>query len=427
MLIEGLKCINCGEIFPPEPKFFVCPKCSVKKVRGITVFKGITEVVYDYEEMGEIISKKLFSQRPFNAIRYRELLGFQKEERLITLGEGGTPLLKGGKLAKRLKVKNLLLKIEAQNPTGSFKDRESLLAVNKALQFGKKSVSCVSSGNAAASLSAYAARAGLACFVFMPSTASKGKISQCSVHGAKTFLVDGIYEEIFEVYLEAVKDLDIFESCPGHNRFRVEGDKTISYEICEQLGWKAPDWVIDNVGNGTHLYGMWKGFKELKDLGFIDNLPKMVATGPVGGAPIVDGFKKGEAAPLESFEESIAEGLVSRWSYDAPLALKALKESRGNAEYVSDKEILKAMSLLARLEGVFAEPSGSACVAALPKLVEAGIIDSKDEVVCLITGNGLKDPKSGRRISKKPINVPLSVGEIKEFLRRFSLKPKGKL
>ncbi|MBS7637126.1 pyridoxal-phosphate dependent enzyme [Candidatus Bathyarchaeota archaeon] len=197
----------------------------------------------------------------------------------------------------------------------------------------------------------------------------------------------------------------------------MEGDKTIAYEVCEQLGWKTPEWVIDNVGNGTHLYGMWKGFKEFKDLGFIDDLPKMVATGPVGGAPIVDCFKKGEVAPLESCEESIAEGLVSRWSYDAPLALKALKESNGNAEYVSDGEILKAMSLLARLEGIFAEPSGAACLAALPKLVEAGIIDRKDEVVCLITGNGLKDPKSGRRISKKPINIPLNVDAIKKFLK----------
>ena len=334
MLVEGLKCINCGEIFSPDPKFFVCPKCGFEKVKGITVFKGITEVVYNYEEIGEMVSRKLFSKRPFNALRYRELLGFQKKEKLLTLGEGGTPLLKSKKLAKKFKIKNLLLKIEVQNPTGSFKDRESLLAVNKALQFGKKSVSCVSSGNASASLAAYAARAGLDCFVFMPATASKGKVSQCSVHGAKTFLVNGIYEEIFEVYLEAVKDLEVFESCPGHNRFRVEGDKTIAYEVCEQLGWKTPEWVIDNVGNGTHLYGMWKGFKEFKDLGFIDDLPKMVATGPVGGAPIVDCFKKGEVAPLESCEESIAEGLVSRWSYDAPLALKALKESNGNAEYV---------------------------------------------------------------------------------------------
>ncbi len=416
MLVKGLKCINCGEMFPPEPKFFVCPRCGFEKIRGITVFKGITEVAYNYEEIGKIVSKRLFSRRPFNALRYKELLGFQKKEKLLTLGEGGTPLLKSEKLAEKIKIKHLLLKNEAQNPTGSFKDRESLLAVNKALQFGKKSVSCVSSGNAAASLAAYAARAGLDCFVFMPATASRGKISQCSVHGAKTFLVSGIYEEIFEVYLEAVKDLDIFDSCPGYNRFRVEGDKTIAYEICEQLGWRAPEWVIDNVGNGTHLYGMWKGFKELNDLGFIDNLPKMVATGPIGGAPIVDGFKKGEIVPLESCEESIAEGLVGRWSYDAPLALKALKESKGNAEYVSNKEILKAMSLLARLEGIFAEPSGSACIAALPKLVEAGIIDRKDEVVCVITGNGLKDPKSGRRISENPVNVLRSVDEMKKFL-----------
>ncbi|MGQ9545453.1 MAG: threonine synthase [Candidatus Bathycorpusculaceae bacterium] len=416
MLVKGLKCINCGETYPPDLKFFVCPKCGMEKIRGITVFKGITEVAYDYEAIGKLASKELFSHRPFNALRYKELLGFDKEEQPLTLGEGGTPLLKSGKLAKKLKIENLLLKNEAQNPTGSFKDRESLLAINKALQFGKKKVSCVSSGNAASSISAYAARAGLDCFVFMPATTSEGKVSQCSVYGAKTFVLNGIYEEIFEVEIEAVKGLDILESSPGHNRFRVEGDKTLAYEICEQLGWRAPEWIIDNVGNGTHLYGMWKGFKELKDLGFIEDLPRMVATGPEGGAPIVAGFKNGDVIPLESCEESIAEGLIGRWSYDAPLALKALKESKGYAEYVSDEEILKAMSLLARLEGIFGEPSGLACVAALPKLLEAGVIDRKDEVLCLITGNGLKDPKSGRRISKKPTNVPISVDAIKKRL-----------
>jgi threonine synthase len=415
MLIEGLKCINCGEVFPPSPEFYICPKCRAEKIRGITVFKGVTEVLYNYEKIREIVNKKLFSRRPFNALRYKELLGFQKE-RLLTLGEGGTPLLKSKKLAKRLNIKHLLLKNEAQNPTGSFKDRESLLAVNKALQFGKRSVTCVSSGNAAASLAAYAAKAGLDCFVFMPAKVSIGKVSQCLVYGAKTLLVDGIYEDIFEVYLEAVEGLDIIESSPGHNRFRVEGDKTIAYEICDQLGWRAPDWIIDNVGNGTHLYGMWKGFKELKDLGLISNLPRMVATGPIGGAPIVDCFKREEIEPLESCGESIAEGLVGRWGYDAPLALKALKESEGNAEYVSDIEILKAMRMLARLEGIFAEPSSTACIAALPKLVDAGIIDNKDEVVCIITGNGLKDPQTGREISKKPKRIKLNVDAIKRLL-----------
>jgi len=418
VFVKGLKCINCGDVFPLDPKFFVCPKCGLEKVKGISVFKGITEVSYNYEAIAGSISKELFSSRPFNALRYKELLGFHKEEPLLTLGEGGTSLLKCEKLAKKLRLNNLLLKNETQNPTHSFKDRESFLAVNQALRFGKKYVSCVSSGNAAASLAAYAARAGLGCFVFMPAFASKGKVSQCTVYGAKTFLLDGIYEEIFELYIKALKELDIFESGAGHNRFRIEGDKTLAYEICEQLGWRAPAWIIDNVGNGSHLYGMWKGFKELRDLGLIDNLPRMVATGPIEGAPIVEGFKKGKALPLESCGESIAEGLVGRWSYDAPLALKALQESNGYAEYVSDKEILEAMRLLARLEGIFAEPSGVACLAALPKMVQAGIIDKEEEVVCIITGSGLKDPKTGRRVSGNPMRVQLNINEIKAALRK---------
>jgi len=418
MYAIGLKCVNCGATFPLQADFFVCPKCGIEKVSGISAFRGITEVQYDYKALADSVSKRLFAKRPFNLWRYRELLGFEAENRIITLGEGGTPLVKCSKLAEKLSLKKLWLKNEAQNPTHSFKDRESVLAINKALEFGAKRVSCVSSGNAAASLAAYAARAGLECFVFMPATASEGKIYQCAVYDAKTVLVDATYEDIFELYIRAIKGLDIFECSAGHNRFRPEGDKTIAYEICELLGWRSPKWIIDNVGNGTHLYGMWKGFKELRDLGLTEDVPRMVAAGPIGGAPIVKGFKEGIALPEAVSVESIAEGLVGRWSYDAPLALKALKESNGHAEYVSDTEIIEAMRLLAKLEGIFAEPSGVACVAGLLKMIENGIVDKNEETVCIITGSGLKDVKSGKRISKKPLHVGAEVKEIRTALSK---------
>jgi len=417
MYATGLECVNCGAVYPLEPKYFVCPKCGLEKVKGISVFRGITEVQYDYEALAGTVSKELFAKRPFNLLRYRELLDL-REENIITLGEGGTPLIKCENLAKKLSFDNIWLKNETQNPTHSFKDREGVMAINKALEFGKKYVSCVSSGNAAASLAAYAARAGLGCFVFMPAHTSKGKISQCTLYGAITLLMDGIYEEIFELYIKAIEGLDIFESGPGYNRFRTEGDKTIAYEICEQLGWKAPTWVIDNVGNGTHLYAMWKGFSELKNLGLIENVPKMVATGPKVGAPIVTGFKEGRALPLAGSSRSIAEGLVGRWGYDTPLALKALRESDGYAEDVSELEILEAMEWLARLEGIFAEPSGVTCIAGLSKMIEAGMIHKGEEVVCIITGSGLKDPESGRKISKKPTLVPASIGEMRTTLKK---------
>jgi threonine synthase len=416
MYAIGLRCVNCGAAFPLQTEFFVCPKCGVEKVGGISVVRGITEVQYDYEALANSISKELFTGRPFNLWRYKELLGFGGEDAVVTLGEGGTPLVKCKKLAEELGLEKLWLKNEAQNPTHSFKDRESAVAVTKALQLGCRRVSCVSSGNAAASLAAYAARAGLTCFAFMPATASEEKIYQCAVYGAKALLMDGIYEDIFELHMEALKGLNVVNCSGGHNRFRLEGDKTIAYEICEQFGWRPPTWIVDNVGNGSHLYGMWKGFKELRDLGLIEDVPRMVAVGPTGGAPIVKGFKEGVALPEAVSVKSIAEGLVSRWSYDAPLALKALNESNGHAEYVSDVEITEAMRLLARLEGVFAEPSGAACVAGLLKMVETEIVDKKEEIVCLITGSGLKDVKSGRRISKKPIRVSASVEEIRKAL-----------
>jgi len=418
MFTLGFRCVNCNTIFPLRSEFFVCPKCGLEKINGISVIRGITEVEYDYDALAASISKERFAKRPSGLWRYRELLGFSGEDAVISLGEGGTPLVKCRRLADALGIKNLWLKNETQNPTHSFKDRESVLAVTRALQEHATRVSCVSSGNAAASLAAYAARAGLECFVLAPAKAPEPKIHQCAVYGAKTLLVNGLYEDIFEPYIEAVRGLEIGECSSGHNRFRVEGDKTIAYEICEQLGWRSPGWVVDNVGNGTHLYGTWKGFRELTRLGLIRNLPRMAAAGPLGGSPIVEGFKKGTALPLTTCRESIADALVGRWCYDASLALSALKESNGHAEYVSNNEILEAMKLLASLEGIFAEPSGAASLACLQKMLRIGVVDSREDIVCMITGSGLKQPKSSRKISAKPIHVRASTAAIRNALER---------
>lgn len=410
--------MNCKTILPLRSQFFVCPKCGLQKIKGISVIRGITEVEYDYDALATSISKEQFAKRPFSLWRYRELLGFTGEDTVVSIGEGGTPLVKSHRLADALGIKNLWLKNETQNPTHSFKDRETVLAVTRALQEHASRVSCVSSGNAAASLAAYAARAGLECFVFTPATASGPKIHQCAVYGATTLLMNAEYDEIFEPYIYTLREFEIVECSSGYNRFRTEGDKTIAYEICEQLGWRSPGWVVDNVGNGTHLYGMWKGFRELTRLGLVRDLPRMAAAAPSGGSPIVKGFQQGTALPLTTYRKSIADALAGRWDYDAPLALSALKESRGHAEYVTDKEILEAMRLLARLEGVFAEPSGAACIAGLRRMLKTGVVDSREDIVCVITGSGLKEPKSSRRISKKPIHLKVSTSAIRNALER---------
>jgi len=417
MFALGLRCVNCKAIFPLRSEFFVCPKCGLQKIKGISVVRGVTEVEYDYDAIATCVTKEQLARRPFNLWRYRELLGFSEEDSVVTLGEGGTPLVKCRRLADALGIKNLWLKNETQNPTHSFKDRESALAITMVLQEHAGRVSCVSSGNAAASLAAYSSRAGLECFVFTPATTSASKIRQCTIYGAKTLLVNASYEEIFESYIEALRGLEIVECSSGYNRFRMEGDKTIAYEICEQLGWHSPNWIVDNVGNGTHLYGMWKGLRELKRLGFVADLPKMAAAGPSGASPIVKGYKEGTVLPLATYRKSIAHALAGRWDYDAPLALSALRESNGYAEYVSDSEIIEAMRLLAAHEGIFAEPSGAACIAGLHKMLRKGLVNSHEDVVCVITGSGLKEPKFSGRMCKKPIHLRLNTSAMRKALQ----------
>lgn len=328
---------------------------------------------------------------------YESLLPTKK---IVTMEEGSTALMYSDRLAGELGLKNGSLKYEGTNPTGSFKDRESSVVTSRAVEMGEKATTCISSGNAAASLAAYSAHAGLSCLVFTPADASIEKRKLIEYTGAKLVTVNGIFEDVWElVNREAEKDLSVsskvyslFYDCnPALNCYRSEGDKTTAYEIFVELG-SAPDWVIVPVGNGSNLSGMWKGFKELHDLGIASSTPKMVGVQITDADPVTKAWQMGsdQSVRIEHPANSIAEGIVAKDSYDAPRALRAVYESKGMMTSVADGETLDELFALTRREGIFVEPTSATVLAAGKEMREAGEIDEDEAVVFVMTGSGLK-------------------------------------
>lgn len=311
-----------------------------------------------------------------------------------SLEEGGTPLIHCRRLGEELGLKQLYGKDETRNPTGVFKDRASIMASNKALEFERNVTAIASTGNAAASMAAHAAKAGLQCYVFVSESTPIGKLSQSISYGAKVIKVKGNYDQAYDLVNEACATFGWYNCNPAANPFRIEGKKTLAYELCEQFSWHPPDWVIVPVGNGCNLAGVWKGLKEFYQLGFISKKPRMVGIQPEGSSSVVSAYKKGS----RSIEPVIPNTIVGPLAIGKPRnylkSFMSLNESNGVVEAVSDDEILDAQSLLGAKEGVFAEPAGAAPVAGMIKLVKAGVIGKNDRICCVITGNGLKDSEA---------------------------------
>lgn len=390
--ISFFRCVTCGKKYEPNTLHGICKACGSTVERNITMFKGLLEPLYNYQALRNKVTTSVIEKRK-GLSSIVELLPVS-ERFLVSLGEGDTPLVRCDKLSRELGLKNLYTKCEGSNPTGCFKDRETAVAVSKALELGFSTVACVSSGNAASSLAAYSAKTGLNCFIFMPSTTSPAKITQTSIHGANVILVDGIYEQALEFSNKVLPSTKIYNCSPSINPVRTEGDKSTAVEICRDLKWTPPDWVFVPVGNGSHLSGLWKGFWELYELGMINSLPKMAGIGVQAGAPLVEAYRKGFSEfHVVDCKESVAEGVVAAWSYDAPKVVKAIKESSGILEAVSDENVLSTLRLLAKREGIFAGPSGVVAMAGLMKLVETDVIDKSETVVVILTETGLKDTR----------------------------------
>jgi len=346
-----------------------------------------------------------------------------ERKNIVSLGEGGTPLIQAKNLAQELKMKSLYIKDETRNPTSSFKDRPMSVGVSKAVEFGARTVVCASSGNAAIALSAYAAKAGIKCYAFVPAEASDSKVAQLSMHGAIVVRpkARGEGDPTYKLMLEAWKKFD-WQPIPSggaFNPYQPEGSKTISYEICEQLNWQAPDWVVVPTGAGTLISSNAKGYFEFEQLGLIKGAPRLAAIQSEGCAPIVKALRDGTPPyeiPTWPNPRTVAGGLVDPYPWDADTAIPAIKRSKGTAETVSDVEILDAVKFLARKEGIFAEPSGAAGFAGLRKLLVAGVVDRSDVVVVEVTGGGLKDVVTAMRMVEKPMIIEPQLKQLKKLL-----------
>jgi threonine synthase len=401
------ECINCGTKYPIDEVIYFCRKCG-----------DILEIKLDYDMAKDMLKKSWWKKMPLSVWRYRDLMPITDPSRIVTLNEGGTGLHQCKRLAKALGLKQLYVKNEGENPTGSFKDRGMTVGVTKAVELGVKSVICASTGNTSASLAAYAAKAGLQCAVLIPSgKIAYGKLSQAIIYGAKVIQVRGNFDQALDIVFklsEKHRDIYLLNSI---NPFRIEGQKSLGFEICEQLDYKSPDRIIVPVGNAGNISAIWKGFTEFHKLGFVKTLPKMTGIQAAGAAPIAQAIKSGssEITPVskpETVATAIRIGAPVSWKK----AMKAIRDSGGTAETVTDDEILDAQKMLARLEGIFVEPASASSIAGLKKLIENGEVDKNEHVVCVTTGHGLKDPDIAIRMSEKPVEVDAELEAIERVL-----------
>ena len=374
----------------------VCPRCqkrfALSQLLNLCPCGSPLLVRYDLTTARAQFRPSLLSGRIASLWRYREILPLQHDDNLVSLGEGFTPLLEAKTLAREVGLKRVWIKDEAQNPTGSFKDRGLCLAITMAKELGVKKVAIPSAGNAGGSLSAYAARAGIEAHVFMPRDTPIANQIEAQQYGAKLTLVDGLINDCGRLIAEKKSAEGWFDLSTLKEPYRVEGKKTMGYEIAEQLNWNLPDVIIYPTGGGTGLIGMWKAFQEMEELGWIGSKrPRMVSVQASGCAPIVRAFDAGQesAEPWEN-AQTIASGLRVPAAVADFLMLRALRESSGTALSVSDDAMLAEIPRVGRTEGIFFCPEGAACVAALRRLAENRWIKPGEEVVIFNTASGLK-------------------------------------
>jgi threonine synthase len=376
-----LECGKCGERLDPDRLWNLCPKCAKPLLAR-----------YDLETAKGNIARDAGQSRADNLWRFHEFMPVRDASYRITLGEGMTPLFRANRLGESLGFDNLYIKDESCNPTTSFKARGMAAAVSRAWELGVTALSVPSAGNAAGAMAAYAAAAGLPAYVYMPTDVPEPFVAECRALGAQIELIDGLITDCGRVAVEAAKKHNRFDLSTLKEPYRLEGKKTMGYELAEQFGWKLPDVVIYPTGGGTGLVGMWKAFEEMEQLGWIGrHRPRMVTVQATGCAPIVRAFEAGaEAADLWEGAKTVADGLRVPAAVGDFLMLESLRDSGGTAIAVPDDEMVADAVLLGKKEGIFAAPEGGATVSAFRRLRERGWIADGERTVLFVTGSGHK-------------------------------------
>jgi threonine synthase len=403
--IKGLKCRECGREYPVEP-VYVCEFCF-----------GPLEVAYDYASIAKDISREVVGKRGKTLWRYRELLPIDGEPQ-VGLNSGFTPLVKADRLAKELGVEALYIKDDTVvHPTLSFKDRVVAVALTKAKEFGFDTVACASTGNLAHSVSAHGARVGFNRFIFIPATLEASKIVASLVYEPNLIAVDGNYDDVNRLCSEIANRYRWAFVNINIRPFYAEGSKTIGFEVIEQLDWKAPDNVVVPCASGSLLTKVWKSFKEFRDVGIIKELhTKVFAAQATGCSPISAAVKQGTDIIRPVKPNTIAKSLAIGNPADGFYATQVVRETGGYAEDVSDQEIIDAIKLLARTEGIFAETAGGVTLASAKRLIETGRIRRDEVTVICVTGNGLKTQEALQGHTKPPHHIKPSLASFEEAL-----------
>jgi threonine synthase len=406
--INNLKCKECGQEYPIAP-LHVCETCF-----------GPLEVTYDYAKIRASISRAKIESRPHNLWRYRELLPVDSEP-VIGPHSGFTPLVHCKRLGVELGLHHLYVKDDTVNhPTLSYKDRVVSVAITKAIEFGFTTVSCASTGNLATAVAAHAARAGLKCYIFMPENVEAGKIVGSTIYGAQVITIRGNYDDVNRLCSEIADKYGWAFVNINLRPYYTEGAKTFGFEIAEQLGWRLPDNIVVPTAGGTILPKVAKAFKELKEVGLIkSDVFKIFSAQATGSAPVIHALHKGTDLITPVKPDTIAKSIAIGNPADGFYVLRAVRESGGWGESATDPEIIDAIKLLARTEGIFAEPAGGTTLAVAIKLARQGRIKPDETTVVSITGNGYKTLEAVASSIEKPMVIDARLGEFDALFERL--------
>ena len=407
--VQKLKCIHCNREYAPAAVDYYCPVCGFQD--------GILDVEYEWEKIALLMRPdRLDSSGEFSMWRYLPLLPIDDKDKIQHLKVGWTPLYEIPKLASTLGVHRCFVKDEGRNPTASFKDRASAIGVVKALEKGAERITCASTGNAASSLAGFAAAAGLPATIFVPERAPQAKIAQLLVFGAQVFAVKGTYDQAWELCMEAAAKFGWYNRNCAINPYLIEGKKTVSLELVEQLrlDYKGTclDWVVVSVGDGCTVGGVWKGLKEMFKLGQLKKLPKILGVQATGCRPLMDAWlNEGKLVPSDGF--TVADSIDVGHPRNFVKGMRAIVESGGAFVSISDSEILNSILMLAREAAVFGEPAGVAGIAGIQQALKQEIIAPEDTVALIMTGNGLKDIQSAIKAAGSPIMISPDISDLR--------------